>query len=228
MDEKYPYRILFVEDEEALRTNYVTYLQMIFDEVHEAKDGEEALKVYKNVKPHIMIVDIHMPRMNGLEFLREVRKEDHATKAIMLTAHTDTAFLIEAAALKLTCYLTKPITRKALQEALQTAIEEMKHFETKPLVRVKFADGWSWDKQREELFCFEQNVPLTKKEQKLLALLFSSANRTFTYDEIFDYVWGYDQIGTLDALKSLVKALRKKIPKDTVHNVFGIGYKIQM
>jgi DNA-binding response OmpR family regulator len=228
MGEKYPYRILFVEDEEALRTNYVTYLQMVFDEVYEAKDGEEALKVYKSAKPHIMIVDIHMPRMNGLEFLREVRKEDHATKAIMLTAHTDTPFLIEAAALKLTCYLTKPITRKALQEALHSAVEELKQFEVKPLVRVAFAQNWSWDKQREELFYFDQTVSLTKKEQKLLALLFSSVTRTFTYDEIFDYVWGYDQIGTLDALKSLVKGLRKKIPKDTVHNVFGIGYKIQM
>lgn len=51
MDEKYPYRILFVEDEEALRNNYVTYLKMIFDEVYEAKDGEEALKVYKSANP---------------------------------------------------------------------------------------------------------------------------------------------------------------------------------
>lgn len=225
MAEKYPYRVLFVEDEEELRKNYATYLEMIFDEVLEAKDGEEALRIYQTRKPHIMIVDIHLPIMSGLEFLREVRKEDHATKAIMLTAHTDTAFLIEAAALKLTCYLTKPVSRKALQEGLNAAMDEIRRFEIKPLVRVNLGDEYCWDCEREALFYFDQSVTLSKKEQQLLALLFSDTKRTFTYDEIFEYVWGYEQSGTLDALKSLVKTLRKKLPEETIHNVFGIGYK---
>jgi two-component system, OmpR family, response regulator VanR len=225
MGEKYPYRVLFVEDEEELRKNYVTYLEMIFEEVLEAKDGEEALRIYKTCKPHIMIVDIHLPLMSGLEFLHEVRKEDHATRAIMLTAHTDTAFLIQAAALKLTCYLTKPISRKALQEALNTTMEEIRRFETRPLLRVKLDDSYSWDREKEALFHFDRNVTLSKKEQQLLSILFSDTKRTFTYDEIFEHVWGYEQNGTLDALKSLVKTLRKKLPKETIHNVFGIGYR---
>jgi two-component system, OmpR family, response regulator VanR len=225
MGEKYPYRVLFVEDEEELRKNYVTYLEMIFEEVLEAKDGEEALRIYKTRKPHIMIVDIHLPLMSGLEFLHEVRTQDHTTRAIMLTAHTDTPFLIQAAALKLTCYLTKPISRKALQEGLDAAIEEIRRFETKALVRVMLDDSYSWDRSKEELFHFDRNVTLSKKEQQLLSLLFSDTKRTFTYDEIFERVWGYEQNGTLDALKSLVKTLRKKLPEKTIHNVFGIGYR---
>jgi two-component system, OmpR family, response regulator VanR len=225
MGEKYPYRVLFVEDEEELRKNYVTYLEMIFEEVLEAQDGEEALRIYKTRKPHIMIVDIHLPLMSGLEFLHEVRKEDHATRAIMLTAHTDTAFLIQAAALKLTCYLTKPISRKALQEGLDAAMEEIRRFETRPLLRVELDDSYSWDREKEALFHFDRNIPLSKKEQQLLSLLFSDTKRTFTYDEIFEHVWGYEQNGTLDALKSLVKTLRKKLPKETIINVFGIGYR---
>jgi two-component system, OmpR family, response regulator VanR len=225
MGEKYPYRVLFVEDEEELRKNYVTYLEMIFEEVLEAQDGEEALRIYKTRKPHIMIVDIHLPLMSGLEFLHEVRKEDHATRAIMLTAHTDTAFLIQAAALKLTCYLTKPISRKALQEGLDAAMEEIRRFETRALLRVELDDSYSWDREKEALFHFDRNIPLSKKEQQLLSLLFSDTKRTFTYDEIFEHVWGYEQNGTLDALKSLVKTLRKKLPKETIINVFGIGYR---
>jgi two-component system, OmpR family, response regulator VanR len=72
---------------------------------------------------------------------------------------------------------------------------------------------------------FDRNVTLSKKEQQLLSLLFSDTKRTFTYDEIFERVWGYEQNGTLDALKSLVKTLRKKLPEKTIHNVFGIGYR---
>ncbi len=224
----YPFSILFVEDEDAIRQNYVTYLKMIFTDVYEAVDGEQAYQIYKEKQPDIMIIDIHLPKISGIEFLQKVRKKDHATKAIMLTAHTDTNFLLEAAGLKLTKYLTKPINRKGLQEALELAVEELSAFRVSAVNAIKVNNEYSWEGSRKEMRRFGEVIVLTNKEQRLLTLLFSDTTRVFTYDEIFEYVWGYESVGTTDALKSLIKSLRKKIPKECIKNVFGIGYKVKI
>lgn len=227
MDEnRYPFTILFVEDEKALRENYVTYLKMFFREVYEARDGEEAYVLYKSKKPDIMIVDIHLPKLNGLDLLKKIRGQDHTTKAIMLTAHTDKAFLLQATELKLTRYLTKPISRKGLSEALDAAMEELSRFSISPIKKIDLEENYSWDSELRELRRFHMVVELTSREKKLLELLFSHKGRVFTYDEIFNYVWGYDENPTIDGLKSLIKNLRKKLPKECIKNVFATGYKI--
>ena len=101
------YDILFIEDEEAIRANYVKYLQRHFRNVYEAQDGEEAYEIYKKKKPHILVVDINIPKLNGIELLKKIREDDHTTKALMLTSHTDTNYLLDAASLQLTKYLIK-------------------------------------------------------------------------------------------------------------------------
>ena len=67
-DKVHPFKILFIEDEKAIRDNYVIYLKMFFMEVYEAEDGEEAYKIYKEKKPDILIIDIHLPKLNGIDF----------------------------------------------------------------------------------------------------------------------------------------------------------------
>jgi len=125
MEELYPYKILFVEDEEATRKNYVTYLKMLFSEVYEAKDGEIAYQLYKEKKPDILILDVNIPKLNGLELLEKIRENDYTTKAIMFTAHSDQNFLLQAVSLQLTKYLVKPVSRQELKEALDLAISEL-------------------------------------------------------------------------------------------------------
>ncbi|MGB5793051.1 response regulator transcription factor [Poseidonibacter sp.] len=125
MEELYPYKILFVEDEEATRKNYVTYLKMLFSEVYEAKDGEIAYQLYKEKKPDILILDVNIPKLNGLELLEKIRENDYTTKAIMCTAHSDQNFLLQAVSLQLTKYLVKPVSRQELKEALDLAISEL-------------------------------------------------------------------------------------------------------
>ena len=119
MENSYPYKILFVEDDQVIRENYVTYLKMFFSEVFEAEDGEKAYELYKLKKPDIMIIDINIPKLNGLDLLERIRENDYSTKAIMLTAHSDKSFLLKAVGLKLTRYLVKPVSRKDLKEALK-------------------------------------------------------------------------------------------------------------
>lgn len=226
MENIYPYKILFVEDEQAIRENYVTYLKMFFSEVYEAEDGEKAYELYKLEKPDIMIIDINIPKLNGLDLLEKIRENDYSTKAIILTAHTDKSFLLKAVELKLTKYLVKPVTRKDLKEALTLTIDELLKFNVIAIQKIDLSDEYSWDFGLKELKYHNIIVELTSKEKTFLDLLFSHKNRVFTYDEISDYVWGYNDSITLNGLKNIVKRLRKKLPENTILNIFNEGYKI--
>jgi DNA-binding response OmpR family regulator len=226
MQSIYPYKILLVEDEELIRENYMTYLKMFFSEVYEAKDGEEAYELYKEKKPDIMIVDINLPKLTGLELLKRIRIKDHKTKAIILTAHTDTSFLLDAASLKLTQYLVKPITRKSLKEALKLTIDELLEFNIVAVQKIDLPQNYSWHVESKELKHYNDVIELTSKERRLLELLLSHKDRVFTYDEIFDTVWEYEEAFSINSLKNIVKRLRKKLPQNSIVNQFNEGYKI--
>ena len=221
------YSVLFIEDEKEIRQNYVTYLKKHFSDVYEAEDGERAYEIYKSKKPQIMIIDINIPKLNGLELLKKIREHDYTTKAIMLTAHTDLNFLLEATGLGLTKYLVKPVTRLELKEALNIAIDELNKFEVSSKRILVLKDGYSWNYDTLEL-SNKESVILTDKERQILSLLFSNTNITYSYDDIIEDVWHSYDDDKIGALKTIIKNLRKKLPTETIKNVFGVGYKIDL
>ncbi len=212
---KEAYSVLYIEDEKDIRANYVNYLTRHFEKVYEAADGEEGYEKYKKNRPDIMIVDINLPKLNGLDLVRKIREENHSTKVIMLTAHSETKYLLEATELKLTKYLVKPVSRSELKDALNLVIDELSSFETTYKKTIVLKDGFYWDIQREELLNNNSCAVLTNKERSILAILFSSVNRTFTYDEIIINVWyedDYDKDKTRCAKDNYQKS-KKKITK---------------
>ena len=221
-----PYTILFVEDEEAIRSNYVQFLKRYYRKVYEASDGEAALEIYKNTKPNILIIDINIPKINGLELLKIIRTNDHTTKAIVLTAHSDIALLVKATELKLTKYLVKPVTRGKLKEALVIAQNELKEFTIISNSFVQLTDNFSYNIEKEELLHDNLPVYLTKSEVKFMTLMFLSKDKIFGYDDIIYELWDDYDSSKLNSLKTLIKNLRKKLPKYTIKNVFGMGYKV--
>jgi len=220
------YTILFVEDERALRENYVRYLKRYFTHVYEAGDGEEAYQIYKDKKPQLLIIDINIPKLNGLELLKKIRKFDHTTKAIMLTAHKDVEYLLEATELNLTKYLVKPITREDLKKSLALAVESMQNFTVTSNQMLTLKEDYIWNYEKKELLQNGVTISLTKTENKILTILFSKTGRVFSYDEIVDYIWNDFSEYKIDSLKTLVKNLRRKLPEDTIMNVFGVGYRV--
>lgn len=225
----YPYKVLIVEDEDLLRGNYVEYLKIIFANVFEAKDGEEALEQYFRVKPDIIIVDINIPKINGLKLLEIIREKDLQTKAIILTAHVNKDFLLKATSLKLIKYLEKPVNRKNLKNAIQIAINEIVTYSIKYVKIIKLSYEISWDSEIKELKIKDEIIDLTSKERSLLDLLISHPNRVFSYDEIFFYVWNnVNEETSINALKNLIRRVRKKIPHDIIQNIFNEGYKINI
>lgn len=150
--EKKLYTILFIEDEDIIRKNYVRYLSQYYKNVYEARDGIEAYDLYKKLNPDILIVDINLPKMTGLELLKKIRKTDHSTRAIILTAHSEVDYLLEATELKLTKYLVKPITRNEIKDALNIVNEEIQMFETKMKKYVVLDDDFIWNLELNELY----------------------------------------------------------------------------
>lgn len=224
--DKLDHTILFIEDEIDTRKNYVRYLKRYFIEVYEAGDGEEALQIYKEKKPDILIIDINIPKLNGLELLKRIRQNDHSTKALMLTAHSDKEFLLKAAELKLTKYLVKPVTRDELKDALHLVIDEIEKFKTTGNKLEILKDGFIWNNEKKELFKDHNLVHLTPKEKKLFELLISNSGQVFSYDDIIIYVWDSFDFDKMNALKSLTKKLRNKLPDDSIVNVYAEGLKL--
>ncbi len=225
MDEKKPYTILYVEDEKAIRDNYLRYLNRHFTSVYEAEDGEQAYKIYQDVKPQIMIIDINIPKLNGLELLKKIRQNDHTMKAIMLTAHADVKYLLNAIELKLIKYLIKPVTRDELKKALCLAEQELMDFEVTPKKTVILKDKYTWSHELKELRKDSELIYLTNKENILLSLLLENPDKVLSYERIIENIWPDVYEDKLDPLKTIVKNLRKKLPKEMLQNVFGIGFK---
>jgi len=195
--------------------------------VYEAEDGEIAYKIYKEKKPQILIVDLNIPKQNGLELLAKIREHDHSVKAIMLTAHTEEKYLLEAVSLKLTKYLVKPVNRSSLKNALDLAVLELSNFETISKHIFSLKDGYSWNFITMELLKGEEAILLTNKERKVLSVLLNNINKIMTYNDIILEVWYENEYAKIDALKTIIKNLRKKLPKDTIVNIFATGYKVK-
>jgi len=223
-DNLFPFSILVIEDESSLRKQLVEILKFDFKNVYEASSAEMALGIYKDKKPDIMLVDINLPNISGLEFINEVRKNDHSTKAIVLTAHSEVEYLKKATSLKLTDYLIKPLSRKALREALNNAILEIKNFKVISNNVVQLKDNYSWDINEQTLFKEYEEIKLSALEKKLLNLFMKNQNVVLDFDTIIINLWDDYEIDKMNSLKTLIRKLRKKIPENCIENIYKEGY----
>ena len=217
-------RILYVEDDEITRENGVEFLENYFEEIYEAKNGLEALKIFNEQKPHIIITDIQMPKIDGLEFVKKVREKDSNVQIIVLTAFSHKDYLLKAIELHLIKYLIKPIKEYEFKSALEICIKNLK--DNKSNI-IKLTENCLFDKYNYTLLVNNEIIKLRAKEIDLLELLLENKNRIVSYEEIENYVWK-DNPMTKDALKTLIKYLKQKIPKDIIVNLTGVGYKIDV
>lgn len=226
--QKQPYSVLFAEDEKLVRERYLNHIKREFKTVYHASNGDDAYKIYLDKKPSILIMDISMPGLNGIEVLQKIRENDHTTKAIVLTAHSDKKNLLNATSLKLTKYLVKPVTRQELKEALELAVNELKQFNTISKKILKLKEGYHWDIELSILYSNNKEIELTPNERKIASILFTNINNVITYDDLIIQVWDNFEKDIMGTLKSTIKNLRKKLPNDTIKNIFKMGYKVEL
>lgn len=216
--------LLYVEDDDAVRKNAIEYLKRLCKEVYEASDGKEALGVWKEHRPDIIITDINMPRLNGLDMARFIRTEDKETQIIIATAHTDTEYLMHAVELQLVKYLVKPITKEKLIGALEQSIELI---EDKSKFSLKLSADIEYNAYTQSVQSPEKEIKLTKNERLFMDLLAHHHTRVVHYEEIESAIWPYEGMSQ-DAIRSLVRGLRKKVPEGCIENISGMGYKINL
>lgn len=213
--------ILYAEDEEGLRKNIADSLRYYAKEVLEASDGEEAYELYKEKQPDIILSDIHMPKIDGIELVKKIREEDSRVSIIMITAHTDKEYLLDAVELHMEKYLVKPIDLDQLLETLEKCME---HIEKNRTVTLKVDEDYIYDYDNKSLIYQDRAVILNKKEMLFFEVLISNQHRIVNYEELQEKVWDED-VMTNSALRSLVSNLRKKLPTDIIYNLSGVGYK---
>jgi DNA-binding response OmpR family regulator len=224
MSKKINYSLLYVEDEDYIREIVVEYLEEFFQTIYEASNGKEALEIYHDKKPDIIITDIRMPKMNGLTFAREVRQRDKSTPIVITTTYTTTEYLLDAVELNLIKYLVKPVEEEALLEAINLCVECIEN--RSPSV-VNLSSEYKYDTYNQTLTLDEEIVPFTLSQKKLLDILIKNRNRTVSYQEIEAYIWGYGEMSE-SALRSLVHNTRRVITKNIIKNISKIGYKIKL
>lgn len=222
------YRILIVEDEPISLEMLSKTLKEDFN-VLTADNGKKGFELYKKFNPHIIISDLNMPIMNGIELIQKIRELDQNSKIIITTFKNDVQTLLQASELKLFKYLIKPIDFIALKNIIKESIEELNRFNTVALNLINISPTLIWKTSEFELFSNNQIVKLTPKEKKVLNLLLQKPNQVFTYNEIIYEVWEKNnEIGDRKTLKTMITSLRKKIEDVEINNVYGYGYKIAL
>ncbi|MCK4441701.1 MAG: response regulator, partial [Sulfurovaceae bacterium] len=224
MLKKSKYTLLYIEDEAFIRRIAISYLRPYFADIYEAEDGVEALKIYKEKKPDMIMTDIEMPNMDGLTLCKEIRKKDKTTPIIITTAYTSTEYLLEAVSLNLVKYLVKPMEEEPLFEAIKICFEQI---ETQNPNIVYLTKDYKFDTFNHTLLKGNEVIPLTESQYKLLDILIKNRERIVSYKEIEDFVWA-DKVMSSDALRSLIRDVRKLVGKEKIENISKCGYRIHL
>ena len=221
-------KLLYAEDEKGTRENYIRYIQSRYDfEIYEADNGVQALSLYKEHKPDILLTDITMPGMSGLALIKEVRQISKQTQIIIVTAHSEQEKLLEAFNSYVVNYLIKPIDRQKLRASIDTAIETLPKTEQSEDSFIYINEDAKFNKDAQEYFMHDLRVQLSKSETSLLTLLCEQKNRDINAYDIFTHVWDdFEKEFSKDSVRTLVKKLRKKLPSNTLENIYGGYYKL--
>jgi len=216
--------ILYIEDDNSTREYLTNILKMLCNNIIAIDSCDDGIELYHKYSPDIIISDIMLGKINGLDFVKLIRDVDKNIPIILISAYSDKEFLLDAVKLRLTDYIIKPIDFDKLQESLKKATE---YIIDNGLYNIHINDDLVYNISSKCLFKDNKEVKLTNYELILLELLIKHKDRVVTIEEIKTTVW-CDEYPSDGALKSLIHKLRKKIGKDTINSTSGIGFKIKL
>jgi len=209
--------ILCVEDEDGVRKRIVNTLSFYFKKVYEASNGQDGFNAYYEKQPDVILCDIQMPIMNGIEMIKKIREEDVLVPIILLTAHNSEEYLMELINLHVQHFILKPINAKNLEEALYNALKG------KYTGVIKLKDNVFLDIDALFLKIDNQKISLSLREVKFLTLI--SNKHVVYYSKIEEDIWDGKSMSP-GALKSFVRDLRKKLSYELIENIPQVGYKL--
>ena len=220
-------KILLVEDEDALSSYLIPELKFEDYQVLLAQDGLEALQLYDNNRGNLdlIILDWMLPKLDGLEVLRRIRKNDDIP-IIMMTARDYVGDKVAGLDSGADDYITKPFEIEELLARIRVMLRhENRHPQQNQLYTL---EDLSLDTKSRQVSRGNQLIQLTQREYELLLTLIQHAGETLTRDELLDTVWGVDFEGQPNVVDFYIRYLRNKVdrayPKQLIHTVRGVGY----
>lgn len=221
-------KILIVEDERKLVRVLRGYLEQAGFDVVDAYDGKQALAAFRREKPNLVILDLNLPELDGLDVARVIRKDSNVP-IIMLTARIEEADRLIGLELGADDYVTKPFSPREVVARVRTVLRRVEG-ETAP-VEILRADAIELDVTKHRVTVQGEPVELTPTEFDLLRVLMQNPGRAFTRIQLLDQVQGETYEGYERTVDAHIKNLRRKIGDDTkqshlILTVFGVGYKL--
>jgi len=215
-------KILLVEDEEKLASLLKSAIGDSFYSFHISPNGEKGLEMFKTLSPDIVITDIMMPGIDGLEMSKEIRALNEDVPIIILSAFSETDKFLNAIDVGVVKYLIKPFDPDELLEYISSL---SKKFESK---LIELVDGFTFNTTKNSLYKNARYVALSKNENKFIQLLLQSSKdgeSTVDEDMIQKSLWENEEVSS-QRLRTFIKRFRAKTSKDLVLNIKGSGYKI--
>ena len=227
--------VLIVEDDKEIREGVEIYLKSQGYVVFQAADGVEGLEVIEKEEIHLAIVDVMMPRMDGIQMTVKLR-EKYDFPVIFLSAKSEEVDKIMGLNMGADDYVTKPFTPLELLARVNSQLRRYRRFMEKlgdkeKTQNIHVIGGLELDEERVEVRVDGELVKVTPMEYKILLLLMKNPGRVFSADEIYERVWNERAVNT-DTIMVQVRNIREKIeinPKEPKYLkvVWGVGYKIE-
>ncbi|MCP1146141.1 response regulator transcription factor [Lysinibacillus endophyticus] len=225
-------RILIIEDEENIARVLQLELQFEGYIADTAHTGTEGLIKYRENKYDLVLLDLMLPEMHGLDVLKRIRATEISTPVILLTAKSEVEDKVKGLDLGANDYVTKPFEIEELLARIRNAIRF-----TKQVTKVEENDhlltysNLSIDEQSREVQYFNQHVELTPREYDLLLYLLKHPKQVLTREQILDAVWGFDYYGDTNVVDVYIRYVRQKLekanPTSLIQTVRGVGYVLR-
>lgn len=211
--------VLLVEDDENTKLAITQSLEFYCKKIVSAKDGLEGFNKYFEDIFDIVVTDINLPNLTGLEMLDEIKKRAPQVLSIIITSYDTNENILASIELGAYNYLRKPFKIEELQTAIIMATKNL--YEK----NIKFQNIYEYDLGNKILLKNDKEISMSKTEAKLFFLLISNINKVISYEIIENFVWGEKSMSS-EALRMVIKKIRLKTDQNIIENISGVGYKI--
>jgi len=226
------FTLLFIEDDEAIRTALRLVLEDEGYEVAVADDGETGIKMFGQIDPDLVLLDLRLPDISGFEVCRAIRRTS-ITPVIMVTAQTDTSDLVNGFDAGADDYVTKPVIPKELAARIRAALRRTQTTEPSPSNAKSLNKIGDVEIDRNMSIVRKNGleVALTKTEYRLLVEFADHPGMVLSRDQLLERVWGYEYLGDSRLVDAHVRRLRVKIETQPdeptmIVTVRGMGYRL--
>lgn len=219
-------KILAIDDEPSILNLVSAYLQAEGFDYHTAEDGVSGLKAFRAFKPDLVILDIMLPGMDGIEVLNRIRRESDAY-VIMLTAKSEEVDKVVGLSVGADDYLTKPFSPRELMARVKAALRRMQQTTQQTDRKVLAFQNVRIDISARRVWVKDLEIDLTTLEFDLLVILAEHHGMVLSREKLLEKAWGYDYFGDMRVVDVHIGHLRQKIGGNFIETVRGAGYRFE-